>query len=170
MKKPAILKIAAAVVFVFAMGCFAQAQVIITPTEPESTSNSSSQTQNNKTVLKCIATTTCSINEQNELVNCEQKEEITTFELEASKGIITIIKPLKRQKYNIEAFEHEPTTGTLQLKVYNDSGEFLKYAMIIIFASENLISVEYLPSLGDSYDDNWDPSSYGTMEIYDIEH
>ena len=173
MKKSSLLRALALFTLILVTGCFAQAQIKITPVDPNTTSASSSN-NDHKTVFKCITTTTCAINDKNELVNCEQKEETTTFVLEASKGTITIIKPLKRQTYYIEAFEHEETTGTLELQVYDDSGVFLQYATITIFAGNNLISVQR--DLGfDEYDDSWNRETAmskigGTMEIYDIEH
>ena len=172
MKKSSLLRALALFTLILVTGCFAHAQIKITPVDPNTASASSSN--DHKTVFKCIATTTCSINDKNELVNCEQKEETTTFVLEASKGTITIIKPLKRQTYYIEAFEHEETTGTLELQVYDDSGVFLQNATITIFAGNNLISVQR--DLGfDEYDDSWNRETAmsrigGTMEIYDIEH
>ena len=170
MKKISLLRALALFTLILVTGCFAQAQIKITPVDPNTTSSSSDR----KTVYKCNTTTTCSINDKNELVNCEQKKETTTFVLEASKGTITIIKPLKRQTYYIDAFEHEETTGTLELQVYDDSGVFMQYATITIFAGNNLISVQR--DLGfDGYDDSWDRETAmskigGTMEIYDIEH
>ena len=174
MKKKALLKIAATFAFVFVLGCFAQAQVIITPTNPGSPSYSSSLSS--QSVYKCIATTTCTINDKNELVNCEQKEEITNFVLDITPdyATVTIVKPLKKQKYYIESFDSEKATGTLELRVYDESGDFIKYATITIFGSNNLISVQ--TDLGwDEYDDSWDRETAmsrigGTMEIYDMEH
>lgn len=173
MKRPALLKAFALLALIFVTGCFAQAQIKITPVDPNTGSSSSSSSDGNQTVIKCNATTTCTINDKNELVNCVQKQEATTFVLEASKGTITLIKGVKRKKYTIESFENEPTTGTLELKVFDYSEEFLTYTTITIFASENLVSVQR--DLGmDEYDDSWSREEAmsrlgGTMEIYDVE-
>ncbi|MBP5573791.1 MAG: hypothetical protein J6X40_06455 [Bacteroidales bacterium] len=172
MKKPALLKALALFTLILVTGCFAQAQIKITPVDPVTASRSSSSSDDHQTVIKCHATTTCSINDKNELVNCTQKQEATTFVLEASKGTITLIKGIKRKKYTIENFDNEPTTGTLELKVFDYSEEFLTYTTITIFASENLVSVQRDMSL-DEYDDSWDRETAmsrmgGTMEIYDV--
>ena len=174
MKKTALLIVFALFTLILAMGDLAKAQVIITPTNPGSPSYSSALSR--QSVYKCIATTTCTINDKNELVNCEQKEEITNFVLDITPdyATVTIVKPLKKQKYYIESFDSEKATGTLELHVYDESGEFIKYATITIFGSNNLISVQ--SDLGfDEFDSSWDSETInsrigGTMEIYDMEH
>ena len=173
MKRPALLKAFALLALIFVTGCFAQAQIKITPVDPVTASRSSSSSDDHQTVIKCHTTTSCTINDKNELVNCVQKEEATTFVLEASKGTITLTKGVKRKKYTIENFDNEPTTGTLELKVFDYDEEFLTYTTITIFASENLVSVQRDMSL-DEYDDSWDRETAmsrmgGTMEIYDVE-
>ena len=173
MKKSSLLRAFALFTLILVTGCIAQAQIKITPVDPNTGSSSSSSSDGNQTVIKCNAPTTCTINDKNELVNCVQKQEATTFVLEASKGTITLIKGVKRKKYTIESFDNEPTTGTLELKVFDYSEEFLTYTTITIFASENLVSVQR--DLGmDEYDDSWSREEAmsrlgGTMEIYDVE-
>ncbi len=174
MKKIALLIVFALFTLIFAMGDLAQAQIIVTPTNPGSPSYSSDLTR--QSVYKCIATTTCTINDKNELVNCELKEEITNFVIDITPdyATVTIIKPLKKRKYQIESFDIEKATGTLELQVYDESGEFIKYATITIFGSNYLISVQ--SDLGfDEFDSSWDSETInsrigGTMEIYDMEH
>jgi hypothetical protein len=173
MKKTALLIVFALFTLILAMGDLAQAQVIITPTNPESPSYSSSQTS--KTVYKCNSCTTCTINKNNELVNCTETLETTTFVLDVTpdNATITIIKPLKKRKYNIDYYDIEEVTGTLELNMWDDSGPDYKAVTITIFGSDNLISVQTQLGMHE-YDITWDDETAmsrigGTMEIYTIE-
>ena len=173
MKKTALLRFFALFALTLFIGGFAQAQIKITPVSPTSPPPSSSDT---KSVYKCINCTYCDINDKNELVNCVQKDEVTTFVLDITStgATVTIIKPLKKIKYTIESFESETSTGTLELRVVDDTGYSIKYATITFFGSQNLISVQNDLDLFD-YDSSWDYDTSrsklgGTMEIYEMEH
>ena len=53
------------------------------------------------------------------------KEEITNFVIDITPdyATVTIVKPLKKRKYQIESFDIEKATGTLELQVYDESGK-----------------------------------------------
>ena len=96
------------------------------------------------------------------------------LDITSTGATVTIIKPLKKLKYTIESFESETSTGTLELRVVDDSGYSIKYATITFFGSQNLISVQNDLDYFD-YDSSWDYNTSrsklgGTMEIYEMEH